>query len=88
MSKPEKQQEEHKDKKDRRTADRMRAYAKYSGMAFQMGAIILVGTLAGQWLDDYFGLERPLLTVLMALISIFAALYLVLKDLFVQNDDS
>jgi len=54
---------------------------KYTGMAFQMGFIILAGTLAGQWLDSYFAFERPYLTVVCALFSIFAALYIVLKDL-------
>ncbi|TXB63072.1 AtpZ/AtpI family protein [Phaeodactylibacter luteus] len=50
-------------------------------MAFQMGAIILLGTLGGQKLDTYFQTERPYLTVLLALLSIFAALYVTLKDL-------
>ncbi|MCB0578257.1 MAG: AtpZ/AtpI family protein [Phaeodactylibacter sp.] len=54
-------------------------------MAFQMGIIILVGTYAGKMLDEYFQSERPYLTVLMALFSIFAALYISLKDLFTGN---
>lgn len=54
-------------------------------MAFQMGIIILVGTYAGKKLDEYFQSERPYLTVLFALLSIFAALYTVLKDLFTSN---
>lgn len=68
--------------------DRLRDYAKYSGMAFQMGIIILVGTFLGKKLDEHFQLERPYLTVLLALLSISAALYLVLKDLsFTQQED-
>ena len=63
------------------TGDRLRDYAKYSGMTFQMGLIILVGTFLGKKLDHYFQLERPYLTVLLALLSIFTALSLVLKDL-------
>jgi F0F1-type ATP synthase assembly protein I len=62
-----------------------RAYMKYTGMAFQMGAIILVGTLIGQKLDSHYQMERPYLTVLFALLSIFAALYVTLKDLFAQK---
>lgn len=61
------------------------AYLKYSGMAIQMGVIILIGTFAGQKLDACFQTERPYLTVLMALLSIFAALYLTLKDILFQN---
>lgn len=63
------------------TGDRFRDYARYSGMAFQMGLIILIGTLIGKRLDAHFRMERPYLTVAMALLSIFIALYLVLKDL-------
>ena len=65
--------------KNRRKVD---AYLKYSGMAFQMGIIILVGTYAGQKLDEYFQSSQPYWTVFLALFSIFAALYVVLKDLF------
>lgn len=53
---------------------------KYSGMAMQMGVIILIGVYAGKYLDEYFETE-PYLLVTMALFSIFAALYSTLKDL-------
>lgn len=68
---------EHKQKKDSLKGN---AYMKYSGMAFQMGAIILVGVYIGKKLDAYFETE-PYLLVAMALFSIFAALYSTLKDL-------
>ncbi len=58
---------------------RVRSYAKYSGMAFQMGIIILAGTLFGQWLDEKLQ-TGPYLTIFLALFSIFAALYVALKD--------
>ncbi|PSR11330.1 MAG: hypothetical protein DA408_16380 [Bacteroidetes bacterium] len=56
------------------------SYMKYSGMAIQMGIIILVGVYAGKWMDGYFQ-TAPYLMVAMALLSIFAALYSTLKDL-------
>ena len=57
-------------------------YFKYSGMAFQMAAIILIGAFSGKKLDEYLGLEKPLMTVFFSLFAIAAALYLSLKDLF------
>lgn len=54
---------------------------KYSGMGIQMGIIILVFTYAGRWLDSYAAFSKPYLTVLCALIGIFAALYTSLKDI-------
>lgn len=64
--------------KNRRQANQ---YMKYSGMAFQMGIIILLGTLAGKKLDEHFASETPYFTVFLALASIGIALYLSLKDL-------
>ena len=56
-------------------------YIKYSGIAFQMGAIIAVGVLLGQWLDERAANETPWYTIGIGLFSIFAALYLTLRDL-------
>ncbi len=54
-------------------------YAKYSGMAIQMGLIITAGVFGGRYLDDTLG-TAPYLTVLLALVAIFLALYVSLKD--------
>jgi F0F1-type ATP synthase assembly protein I len=62
-------------------ADRSQNYMKYSGMAIQMGVILLIGVWIGQKLDLRFQTKTPWFTVAMSLFSIFAALYVVLKDL-------
>lgn len=62
---------------------RQEDFMKYSGMAFQMGVIILIGAFVGQSLDARFHTEKPYLTVLCSLLAIFAALYITLKDFFV-----
>jgi F0F1-type ATP synthase assembly protein I len=67
------------DQKDQ-PRERAQDIMKYSGMAMQMGIIILVGVFAGKKLDEYFQ-TSPFLMVAMALLSIFAALYSTLKDL-------
>ncbi|MEL6636480.1 MAG: AtpZ/AtpI family protein [Bacteroidota bacterium] len=56
-------------------------YMKYSGMAFQMVAIIFIVTLLGKRLNDHWELDPPYLTAAFALFSVLAALYLSLKDL-------
>ena len=61
-------------------------YLKYSGMAFQMAAIILVFTLIGKQLDAYFEMEKPVLTAVLALFSVLAALYLILKDIIYKKE--
>lgn len=56
-------------------------YMKYAGMAFQMGAIILLSVLIGEYLDKFLNLSFPLFTLIFVLFGTFASLYLPLKDL-------
>lgn len=72
-------QESDPDKKN--AAVRGRDYMKYSGMVFQMGIIILIGTWGGKKLDERLQTSKPYFTVGLALLSIVVALYVVLKDL-------
>jgi hypothetical protein len=53
---------------------------KYAGMAFQMGAIILISVLLGQYLDKILNLSFSLFTLIFVLFGTFASLYLTLKD--------
>lgn len=55
-------------------------FFKYAGMAFQMGAIILLSVFLGQYLDRIFNLSFPLFTLIFVLFGTFASLYLSLKD--------
>ena len=55
-------------------------YAKYSGMAFQMLAIILLGLFAGYKLDIWLH-TKPLLTIVLSLSSVVIAIYIVTRDL-------
>jgi len=55
-------------------------YARYSGMAFEMVAIILAGVFGGTKLDELAD-TKPLFTVVLSLISVTAAIYIVIRDL-------
>ena len=57
------------------------AVLKYSGMAFQMAVIMLLGIFAGKYLDKYFETESAIFTAFLAIISVGVALYLTLKDI-------
>jgi len=54
---------------------------KYSGLAFQMIAIILLVLYGGMKLDEYLEKEFPLFTFLGAISGVVLSLYFVLKDL-------
>jgi F0F1-type ATP synthase assembly protein I len=57
-----------------------KAYAKFSGMAFQMGLTIALGVWGGMKLDALWGTD-PWLTVGLSLLSVFAAMYFILRGL-------
>lgn len=59
------------------------AYLKYSGIAFQMAIILLIGVQIGSWLDEKYQLERPYGTLICVLVALVAAFYITLKDLLV-----
>jgi len=58
----------------------LRSYAKYSGLAFQMGAIIFLGTWGGYKLDQLFNFEKHILTLILSLLSVVIAIYTAIKD--------
>lgn len=80
MHPPENHSKPDSEKPEGKRSSRAQNYMKYSGMAFQMGGIILLGVWVGKKLDAHFSLPTPWFTVALALFSVFAALYIVLKD--------
>ncbi len=72
-------------KSDKKKTEMMRNYARYSGMAFQIFAAILIGVFIGKKLDAYFQLERSYFTAACSLLFLLAGLYLSLKDLLFNS---
>ena len=60
---------------------RFRAFAKYSGIAFQMLAIIGLSTWLGTWLDGHFHSKNPWFTITLMLLGLLLALYQVIRSL-------
>jgi ATP synthase protein I len=56
-------------------------YLKYSNLAIQMAVIIGLGCWGGYKLDQIYPNNYHIWAVVFSLVSIFAALYVVLKDL-------
>ncbi len=65
----------------RKTKRNLNNAAHYSGIGFQMAIIILAGTFGGIKLDKMTHSSFPVFTVILAPLSVFIALYLVLKEL-------
>ena len=73
----------NKENPDKRLLEQKAAktYMKYSGMAFQMVAYIIVGILLGKQLDKYFETDRPYLTALCAILFLTAYFVKLVTDL-------
>ncbi|NJK96979.1 MAG: AtpZ/AtpI family protein [Bacteroidales bacterium] len=61
--------------------DQVNFVAKYSALAFQMAIIIGLGTFGGFKLDQLLGFKFKIFTVVLALLSVVAAIYFAVKDL-------
>lgn len=55
-------------------------YARYSSLAFQMMAIILLFVFAGFKLDELTGWPFPLFKLVLSLLGVVLAIYFALKD--------
>ncbi len=54
---------------------------KYSGLAFNMIAIIASISLGGKYLDQYMENSFPYFTLIGVLFSVFSAVYLSIREL-------
>jgi F0F1-type ATP synthase assembly protein I len=55
-------------------------FAKYSGIAFQMIAVILFTTWGGIELDKLAKFNTPVFTIILSILGVFAAIYTAVKD--------
>ncbi|SNR76599.1 AtpZ/AtpI family protein [Hymenobacter mucosus] len=60
--------------------DRLRSFARYSGIGIQMLATIGLSTWAGYWLDGHYQTKTPWFTLGLMLLGLFAALYNVIRS--------
>jgi F0F1-type ATP synthase assembly protein I len=58
----------------------LNVYARYSSIAFQMIAIILLGTYGGLKIDDWLD-TKPIFTIILLLFSVVLSIYFVVRDL-------
>ena len=71
-----------KKKKDlQNKQERLNSYVKYSGIAFQMIAIILIGVFAGMKLDKWLKPRLPVFTAILSVIAVVIAIYYSIKEL-------
>ena len=60
--------------------EQLKPYLKYSGLAFQMIAILVVAAYAGMWLDGWQENKNPWWTVSLMLVAVISSIYLVIAS--------
>lgn len=60
---------------------RSNGFLRYAGMATQMAVVIGLGVWAGRKLDHFYPNEMGVWTLVLSVISVFLAVYLVIRDL-------
>lgn len=62
-------------------------YLKFSSLAIQMGVLITLAALGGQWLDEKQGNQTPVWTIVLVLVAIFGSLYQVIREVLKMSKD-
>ena len=66
--------------KPKKEKNKLKSYAKYSNIAFQMIAIIVIGAFGGLKLDEFLNWGIPVFTLLFTVLSVIVAIYISIKD--------
>lgn len=56
------------------------SYLRFTGLGLTMAGVVLGATFLGRWLDGMIGWQWPLLTVLLALLGVVAAMVYLFKE--------
>ena len=79
--------ERNQQKKEPKESKRqsLNAIARYSGMAFQIAATIIICLFLGKWLDAKVPLKFPVFTTVFTILGVFLGVYFVIRDLLKQK---
>ena len=58
----------------------LKSYVRYSGLAFQILAVIGIGIWLGYWLDGQTGWRVPIFTLLGAMLSLTAVIVYLIRQ--------
>ncbi|RPD93416.1 AtpZ/AtpI family protein [Aureibaculum marinum] len=65
----------------------LNSYARYSGIAIQMMAIIGIGTFAGVKLDELYPNNYNIYTIVLSLAFVLISIYIVIKRILSASKD-
>lgn len=66
----------------------LKALAKYSGIAFQMGFTIFLGNQIGVLLDQKYHSQEGYYSKIITLLSVFLSMYLIIKQVIKDSKNA
>ena len=60
--------------------DQLKPYLKYSGLGFQMIAVLVLAAWGGMTLDDKMGNKNPWWTIVLMLLGVITSMYMIIKS--------
>lgn len=72
---------------EKKPKNTLNKFARLSGIAIQMGAIIFIGAYSGKLLDEKYPLNKKWFTIVLTLLGVVVALYTVLKQVNKINNE-
>ncbi len=71
--------------KDQDPKERLNSYARFSGIAFQMVAIITIGTFVGVKLDEKYPNKYNIYSIIFSLTSVIMAIVFVIRRIIAAS---
>lgn len=71
--------EQEKDKNQSRQ-DQLKPYLKYSGLGFQMIAVLVLAAWGGMTLDEKMGNKNPWWTIGLMLLGVISSMFMIIKS--------
>lgn len=53
---------------------------KYSGLSVKIALAILAGVYSGKYLDEKWGLDTPIFTLVLSMLGLALAMYIIIKE--------
>ena len=76
---------DHNNNQNEKKDNQFNSYAKYSGIAIQMFAIIGLGSFAGVKLDEHYNNDGNLWTIILSLSSTIFAMVFVIRRIIANS---
>jgi len=70
----------HHQSEKKQPKKQLHKYARFSGIAFQMIVIIVLGAYAGMKLDEAYPNKKQLFTITLSLLAVAISMYYVIKQ--------